>query len=126
MAKKKMTEQEVRAAQETYQNAMSEFATVLKTTPMKRTEFEAAGKTWVMPEVKVPRGLVKPFLNKGNTDIGEFATIYAELWDREVAKIEGLEEVLDEMDWEEWDKLFNEWTSLVVEKMEKLEKKYLQ
>lgn len=110
---KKMTENQQRAM-------FADTVAMLKQTRTADVTFKAAGKTWTIAGTKINRGLVKD-LKLGEAEI---ANLYDNLFNRQIAKVEGLDEVLDEMDWEDYDKLFQEWFQPVNDGGAELEKKY--
>lgn len=113
MAKKLTKEQEQKYA--------VEGIDILKKTATKDVTFQHEGKEYTVTGAKLKRGIVKD-LNLTNE--GEVASMFQKLWDRQVALVEGLEAVLDELDWDEFDELFNEWFSPISDGFDELEKKF--
>lgn len=94
---------------------------VLQTTATKEVTVEHNGKTYTVAGAKISYGLIK---NLKLESEAEFSQLFDKLWEKQVAKVEGLSEILDELDWEEWEALFAEWFSPISEGLDELEKKY--
>lgn len=115
MAKKKLTDVEARAAFEELRGA-------LKTTATNEVTFKVDKKTYKLNSVKVSYGTVKKM---NLTDEAAITNIFASLWENEIAKTEGLSEIVDELDWEEADELMETFLAPLNDALETIQKKYL-
>lgn len=114
MAKKKLNDVEAR-------NAWLDTVNALKITATNEVSFTVEKKKYIIPSVKINHGLVKK-LNWG--DETSVPTMLTQLWEKQVAKIDGLEDILDELDWEEVDGVIEKFIEPIMNAVEEVEKKY--